>query len=137
MERCIFCDIIGGSAQASFVLENELVVAILDISPINPGHTLVLPRRHVEQFSDLLPEEAGAMAHGGQRVAKALKGAMRCGGVTFTLAEGAIAGQEVMHAHLHVIPRHAQDGFGWRRLGNRESRGQLDERAALIRTLIG
>ena len=114
MTRCPFCRILAGELPSSLVLEDDLVVAVLDIRPANPGHTLVMPRRHVEFFTDLTRTEVERLALTGQRVARALKrGVDSCEAVTFSLADGVAAGQDVPHTHLHVVPRRtamASDG---------------------------
>ena len=134
---CVFCRILAGEVPASVVLEADLVVAFLDIRPANPGHTLVVPRRHVDSFTDLTPTEVAQVAHCGQRVAAALKrGAVPCEGITVSLADGAAAGQDVPHAHLHVIPRRATDGLGWRAAGRLEQRDELDAIASRIRNAL-
>ncbi len=133
MNTCIFCRILTGELDASRVLENEGVVAFLDVAPINPGHTLVVPRRHVSAFTGLTPVELEHLTISGKHVALALKAAFpECGGLTFSVAEGEVAGQEVPHTHLHVIPRHKGDGFGWRRHGRPEDRASLDTIALKI-----
>jgi len=127
MDTCTFCRILAGELPSSAVLESELVVAFLDIRPANPGHTLVMPRRHVVSFTDLTTAEVQELALCGQRVAAALKrGFDACEAVTFSLADGAAAGQDVPHAHLHVIPRRTGDRFGWRAAGDLEGRETLD-----------
>jgi diadenosine tetraphosphate (Ap4A) HIT family hydrolase len=69
-----------------------------------------------------------------QRVASCLKTALPdCEGITLSLADGEVAGQEVPHTHFHVIPRHANDLFGWRRLGQRAERSDLESTAARLR----
>ena len=134
---CVFCQILANEAPASVVLESGLVVAFLDVCPANAGHTLVVPRRHAESFTDLTPAEVAEVALCGQRVAAALKrGAVPCDGVTFSLADGAAAGQDVPHAHLHVIPRRIADGLGWRAGGQRAQRGSLDVVAGQIRDAL-
>jgi diadenosine tetraphosphate (Ap4A) HIT family hydrolase len=131
---CVFCQILANEAPASVVLESGLIVAFLDIRPANAGHTLVVPRRHAESFTELTPAEVAEVALCGQRVAAALKrGAVPCDGITFSLADGAAAGQDVPHAHLHVIPRRIADGLGWRAGGQRAERGALDTVAGQIR----
>jgi diadenosine tetraphosphate (Ap4A) HIT family hydrolase len=133
MNNCVFCRILAGEMDSSRVLEGGLIVAFLDIGPINQGHTLVVPRRHVEAFTDLTPAEVRELGLSGQRVAAALKKVLPgCEGVTLSLADGKVAGQEVPHAHLHVIPRYAGDGFGWRRHGRPEDRAALDAMASKI-----
>ena len=71
MTPCPFCRILAGELASSLVLEDALVVAILDIRPANPGHTLVMPRRHVEFFTDLTQTEVEFLTLAGQRVATA------------------------------------------------------------------
>lgn len=134
---CVFCQILSNEAPASVVLESRLVVAFLDIRPANAGHTLVVPRRHAESFTELTAAEVAEVALCGQRVAAALKrGAVPCDGITFSLADGAAAGQDVPHAHLHVIPRRVADGLGWRAGGQSVQRGALDDVAGQIRTAL-
>ena len=137
MNSCPFCRILAGELPSSPVLEDELVVAILDIHPANPGHTLVIPRRHVEFFTDLTPTEVEQLALSGQRVAKLLKrGFDSCEAVTFSLADGEAAGQDVPHTHLHVIPRRSGDGFGWRAAGALQDRETLDAIASRLRAAV-
>ena len=106
MKDCKFCRTIRGELPSSLVFEDGLICAFLDIHPVNPGHTLVMPRRHVRAFTDLNSGEAAQLALIAQRIASALKAnAPLCKGVSLSLADGEDAGQEVHHAHLHVIPR--------------------------------
>ena len=134
MSDCIFCRIASGELEASWVFEGPSVIAFLDLSPVNHGHTLVIPRRHVTSFTDLGPTEANILMEVAQRIAKCLKATLPdCGGITLSLADGEVAGQEVPHAHFHVIPRHANDHFGWRRLGQQAERSGLNTTAARIR----
>jgi diadenosine tetraphosphate (Ap4A) HIT family hydrolase len=134
MKACRFCSIADGAETASVVLSTEGVVAFLDVSPVNPGHTLVVPRRHVSAFTQLNAAEVGSLALAVQRVAIALKERLSgCVGVTLSLADGEGAGQEVPHVHFHVIPRYRSDDFGWRRFGQRTDRGSLDSLAAKVR----
>lgn len=112
---CTFCRVMSGELPSSKILERDLVIAFLDIHPIGEGHTLIVPKRHVQSFTDLTPEERAAMFEAAQVVANKLKTTLSwCRGVTLSLADGVEAGQEVPHAHLHVIPRRAGDGFGWK-----------------------
>lgn len=138
MDPCVFCRILAGELPSSPVLDNDLIVAFLDIRPANPGHTLVLPRRHVESFTELSPMEVEQLALCGQRIAAALKqGFDGCEAVTFSLADGAAAGQDVPHTHLHVVPRRAGDGLGWRAAGQLQARETLDASASQLRTVLG
>lgn len=137
MNTCTFCRIISGELNASRIWHDGIVVAFLDIEPINPGHTLILPRRHVTSFTELASIEVEGLMKVAQRVALALKSTLNeCEGVTVSIADGDAAGQEVPHAHFHVIPRHSGDGFGWRRFGKEMDRSELDQIALKIQTLI-
>ena len=137
MTQCLFCRILAGELSSSPVLEDDLVVAFLDIHPVNPGHALIVPRRHVEFFTDLMPKEVEQLARAGQRVATALKrGFDSCEAVTLSLADGAAAGQDVPHTHLHVVPRRTGDGFGWRAAGTLQDRNTLDTIASRLRVAV-
>jgi histidine triad (HIT) family protein len=134
---CVFCRILEGHEKASFVAQGSDAVAFLDIHPINEGHTIVVPRRHAASIADV--EEIGALAMWSlaRRVAAALRvSGLRCEGINFYLADGAAAGQEVFHSHLHVIPRWQGDGFGINfppHYGAAAERKALDEIAARLR----
>ena len=138
MDPCVFCRILAGQLPSSPVIDSDLVVAFLDIHPWNPGHTVVLPRRHVESFTDLSPMEVEQLARCGQRIATALKqGSEGCEAVTLSLADGVAAGQDVPHTHLHVVPRRTGDGLGWRGAGQSQDRETLDAIASQLRTALG
>ena len=80
-----------------------------------PGHLLVVPRHHQPSLAELDPRDGAQLFHVGQLAAAALRqSVLRCEGVNFFLADGAAAGQDVFHLHLHVFARSADDGFGLR-----------------------
>lgn len=134
MTDCIFCRIISGELGAARIGGNELATAFLDIRPVNRGHALVVPRRHVSSFGDLGAEESAAVFGLIREVASSLKVELPdCAGITLSAADGEAAGQEVPHAHFHVIPRFSGDGFGWRRFGSPADFKVLEETASLIR----
>ncbi|NDC39221.1 MAG: HIT family protein [Proteobacteria bacterium] len=113
--NCVFCRILNNELPGSRVMEDARTIAFLDIHPVAEGHTLVMPRRHVESFTDLSPEEVSALFSSGQLIATHLKTVLKnCEGITLSLADGVSAGQEVPHVHLHLIPRKQGDGFGWK-----------------------
>ena len=110
---CVFCAIIAGAAPASFVHRDDRCVAFMDLRPINPGHLLVVPRTHASALADLSADDAAHLMRVAHGLAAALRSSgLRCEGVNLFYADGEAAGQEVFHAHLHVFPRHAGDGFG-------------------------
>jgi histidine triad (HIT) family protein len=112
---CVFCDIVAGRVPASVVYRDERVCAFMDIRPVNPGHLLVIPLAHAAGLTSLESDTGAQMFRVGQRLAEAIRrSGVRCEGINFLLADGEAAGQEVFHVHLHVIPRYAGDGFGFR-----------------------
>lgn len=146
MGECVFCSILTGALPSSVVYRDAFCCAFMDLQPVNPGHLLVIPLQHAASLSELDPETGGHMFAVAQRLAGALYRAgadagegLRCQGVNFVLADGPVAGQEVFHAHLHVIPRFAGDGFGFRfgpRYAQRPQRSDLDRAAGEIRTAL-
>jgi histidine triad (HIT) family protein len=103
---CIFCDIIAGKSEASIVFRDDLVTVFMDLYPVNPGHLLVIPNKHAASIEEVPDDVCGWMFLVGRRMAGALRGSeLRCEGVNLFLADGAVAGQDVFHSHLHVIPR--------------------------------
>jgi len=133
---CVFCEIVAGDAPASVVHEDERTMTFLDHRPITPGHLLVVPREHAGYLAELEPEDGAQLFRVGMRAAAALRASsLRCEGVNFHLADGVVAGQEVFHVHLHVIPRYAGDGFGLRFPADYRVRDrvELDEAADRVR----
>lgn len=140
MGDCIFCDILEGNAEASVVYRDNMSCAFLDLFPANPGHVLVIPVKHAACMSELDAETAGHMFRIGMRIAQALRSSeLECEGINFHLADGAAAGQEIFHVHLHVIPRIRGDGFGFKFARGRtpeSSRTDLKSVAKKIRSVL-
>ena len=135
MDDCIFCAIVSGDASASIVYADDVAVAFLDISPVNAGHLLVVPRGHVATLAGLDAETGAHLFIVATRMAQAIRhSGVRCEGINLFLADGEAAFQEVFHVHLHVIPRFAGDAFrivaDWTAPPGRE---ELDAVAAQIR----
>ena len=137
MNPCVFCAIATGQVEASVVYRDEECLAFLDISPVNPGHVLVIPRTHATFLANLDPTIAGSMFQVAQSVAKALRqSGLKADGINMYLADGEAGGQEVFHVHLHVFPRFVDDGFGLKfgpAYGNKPERSELDRVAESIR----
>jgi histidine triad (HIT) family protein len=112
-KNCIFCKIIAGELPSAKIYEDDLVFSFLDISPVNPGHLLVIPKEHHVSASTVPEETAGRMFHVASSLGVAARRALDADGFNLHLADGACAGQVVMHAHLHMIPRDVEDGFHW------------------------
>ena len=135
--NCIFCAIISGNLPSSKVYEDNVCVAFMDIQPVNPGHVLVVPKNHATDLSDLRPETGMHIFQIAQQVAQKLPDSnLRCEGINLILAHGEVAGQEVFHVHLHIIPRYKGDGFGFKfgpHYRNLPQREELDTIAAQIK----
>ncbi len=104
--ECLFCGIIAGEIPAKQVYADEHAVAFLDINPWHVGHTLVVPRRHVD---DLLaePEALTEIAPAISAVSRLLVDKLAADGLNLLSSSGATAGQEVFHLHVHLVPRYA------------------------------
>jgi diadenosine tetraphosphate (Ap4A) HIT family hydrolase len=102
---CPFCELDTGRVLD----KNELAVAFADAHPVTPGHTLVIPRRHVADFFELSPAEVAAVFELVFRMRDRLAAERQAGGFNVGVNAGAAAGQTVMHAHVHLIPRYAGD----------------------------
>jgi histidine triad (HIT) family protein len=105
-DSCIFCRIVHKQVPASYVYEDEKVIAFLDIKPLNEGHTLIIPKVHYENIFDI-PQELNAYLHGiTKQVAIAVKKATKSDGISIIQQNGKAANQDVPHLHVHIIPRY-------------------------------
>ena len=113
---CIFCAIVAGQARSWRVYEDEHCVAFLDVNPITPGHTLVVPRRHAADLLAMPEDEAQLVMRATHRVVRLLDEQLSPGGLNLVQANRAPAWQTVFHLHVHVLPRYDGDGLGtpWR-----------------------
>jgi len=102
---CIFCDVIKGRSPSHRIYEDEYVVAFISLE----GHPLIVPKAHFEGVFDLDESHAAAIMKAAVRVARATKSAMSCDGINLLQANGAAAGQDVFHFHLHIKPRFTDD----------------------------
>ncbi len=136
MNDCVFCRIVAGECPVSAFYEDDRVLGLLTIGPVNPGHAMVIPKRHVASLADLDEATGRHLWTIAQRTAAALRrSGVKCEGVNLFLADGEAAFQEVFHVHLHVFPRYRGDPFkliaDWNAKPPRE---ELDRIAAQIRT---
>lgn len=121
---CLFCRIVAGEIPSRQVYADDSAIAFLDINPLHPGHTLVIPRRHVD---DLLadPLALTEIAPAISATASLLVDRLGADGLNLLSSAGEVAGQEVMHLHVHLMPRNATVP-GLSRLLEREPIGDLD-----------
>lgn len=129
--NCVFCHILKGEIPSTKVYEDELVYAFFDIAPLNPGHTLIIPKEHHNSLTTVGDEYLARMMQVAPKLGQALSRAIDGDGFNLHLSNGQCAGQVVPHAHLHVVPRTPTDGFSWGfRTGSYESDEQRDALAA-------
>ena len=109
MADCIFCKIVAGELPAAVVGSDERVLAFLDINPATRGHTLVIPRAHVEDIHGIDSEDLAAATALAQRIAGRVRERLGADGVNLLHSSGSAAWQTVFHFHIHVIPRYLGD----------------------------
>ncbi len=108
---CLFCKIINKEIPAASAYEDEKIFAFLDINPVNPGHLLVVPKKHSENIALADDEDVIALALAVKKLAPAVCAAMRCDGWNLEVNNGNAAGQVIDHTHWHIVPRHHGDGL--------------------------
>lgn len=111
MADCIFCEIVAGRSPARVIEEDERCLAFLDIFPLTPGHSLVIPKAHSRDLLDAEPDDVAAAARMAQRVATRVRDELDAPGINLLQATGVVALQTVFHLHVHVLPRYPDDGF--------------------------
>ncbi|HYZ98536.1 MAG TPA: HIT domain-containing protein [Acidimicrobiales bacterium] len=113
---CLFCEIVAGRRPAHVVLDDDVALAFLDLRPLFPGHTLLVPREHRETLADLPADRVGAYFERAQRLSQAMEDALGAAG-SFVAINNRVS-QSVPHLHTHVVPRNRKDGlrgFFWPR----------------------
>lgn len=111
MDDCIFCKIVRGEIPSAKIYENDKVLAFLDISPVNRGHTLIIPKEHYKDFFALPDALAKEVMVALKIVAGAVKEGVAADGINITLSNGEAAGQLINHVHFHIMPRFRDDGL--------------------------
>ena len=106
MSDCLFCKIIAGQIPSYKVFENETTFAFLDIGPVSKGHTLVIPKTHAQDLSSGTHEDAKSLMETIHHLAPVIMKALGAQGYNLGMNHGEVAGQEVMHTHLHIMPRY-------------------------------
>ena len=106
-ENCIFCKIANGEIPSSTVYEDERFRAILDLGPASKGHTLILPKDHFKDLTELPEGLAGGALCLAGKIGSAMKQELGAAGFNVVQNNGTEAGQTVFHFHVHIIPRYA------------------------------
>lgn len=114
MTDCIFDKIINKEIPSHIVYEDDVVLAFLDLSQVTPGHTLVVPKKHVPDIFAYDEDLAAAVFSRIPKIARAIKESdPAIKGINILNNNGAVAFQSVFHSHIHLIPRYTEeDGFG-------------------------
>ena len=111
MTDCVFCKIIAGEIPAQKVYENDKIFAFLDASPVNQGHTLVVPRAHHEDLLSTPDDVLSDIITRTKKIAAAVMKAVNADGFNTSINTKPAAGQAVFHTHVHIIPRFNNDGL--------------------------
>ncbi|HEY3360802.1 MAG TPA: HIT family protein [Methanosarcina sp.] len=110
MEDCVFCKIIAERVPSYKVYEDDAVFAFLDVSPASEGHTLVAPKKHFSRFTDMDAESVDSLFEAARKITAAVEKAFSADGSNIGINNGKVAGQEIPHVHVHIIPRRKGDG---------------------------
>jgi histidine triad (HIT) family protein len=132
---CLFCRIASGEAEAHVVFEDEISLAFLDIRPLFPGHSLLIPREHHETLWDLPAELLEPYFGNASRLSEAIKDAMDARGAFVAINN--VVSQSVPHLHTHLVPRNPKDGlrgFFWPR--GKYAEGEAEAVAATLREAL-
>ncbi|MBN2563119.1 MAG: HIT family protein [Phycisphaerae bacterium] len=126
---CIFCKIAAGEIPSCRVLESPDFLAFLDVTPLAPGHALLIPKRHYESILDVPGEVLAAIAAHLPKLAGAIMRATGASGMNVLQNTGRCSGQAVFHLHFHLIPRREGDGLGfrWNTVGYAEGEAEAME----------
>lgn len=111
MKECTFCKIVNGELPSEIVYETKDIISFLDINPINQGHTLIVPKQHIEDFHNLPADLLNELIQATSIVTKAILKSFNPDGYNIFCNNGHYAGQSVFHFHFHVTPRFRFDGI--------------------------
>jgi len=111
MMGCIFCKIVAGEIPAVKLLDDDKVLAFMDINPACRGHILVVPKNHAENIFEISEADLSAVTGAVKRCAVAVKNALGAEGVTVLQLNGTASDQVVPHLHVHIMPRWKDDGL--------------------------
>jgi histidine triad (HIT) family protein len=133
---CVFCEIVQGARPAHLVLDEPEFVGFLDARPLFPGHSLLVPRHHIETLEDLPDRLGNTFATTTRRLATAVRVGLGAEG-TFVAINNTVS-QSVPHLHVHVVPRSKGDGlrgFFWPRIGYEDDAHRLRVRDRVAASL--
>ena len=109
-DDCIFCKLANGDIPTNTIYEDESFRAILDMGPATKGHALILPKDHAMNLFELPDEISSKVLPLASKLGKQMVEKLGADGMNLVQNNGEVAGQTVMHFHLHLIPRYKEDG---------------------------
>ena len=135
-EACIFCKIVKGEIPAAKVYEGKKFIAFLDISPANKGHALMIPKKHYEKIEEMPDEDGKEFGELQVKIAKSVMKATNAEGFNLLLNNGKAAGQEVMHAHMHIQPRFSSDDLHYKWTHKKYEEGEMKQMLDKIKKFL-
>lgn len=131
--ECLFCRIIKGEIETIKIFEDKDLIAVLDIAPATRGHTLIIPKEHVTFIQDLKPELLSKLFHFVKLLCPVLVDVLKARAISIYIPQGYLAGQNVPHFFINLIPRYENDKvhIGWEK--KQKSKKELEEIAEAIR----
>ena len=137
MSNCTLCDLVARTIPVSVAYEDSTIFAFMDIKPVNYGHVVIIPKKHIVYLAELDEDTGAELFKVTMRIAQAVRRSnVKCEAVNLFLADGEAAGQEEFHVHMHVIPRCKDDEFTLQiDYPTRPTREDLDKIAERIRSL--
>ena len=112
MSECILCKIKNLEIPNYTVYEDDYVLAFLDINPHAKGHTVVIPKKHIENLKDVCKEDWSNVLEGVRQATKRIEEVLKPDGINIGINDREVAGQVVPHIHFHIFPRFDGDGGG-------------------------
>ncbi len=109
--NCIFCEITAGSMPSFKLYEDDDILIILDRFPKAKGHTLIMPKTHYTTIFDLDQKVGMKIFAAAQKMSQILMDTLKCDGINLVQNNGEVAGQQVAHFHLHIVPRFESDNL--------------------------
>jgi len=136
-KNCPYCSLLQGKIENALVLyRDELVTAFLSHMPVNQGHAIVIPNSHFVNPSSIPEEVGGRMYFIASRIGVACKRALDSSGFNIMSSDGFCAGQDIQHAHIHIIPRYLNDGWhlNWRTKSDKDIKLTFERVLARLKT---
>ena len=135
MLDCLFCKIVAREIPAQIVYEDAETLAFLDINPVNPGHTLIVPKKHSADVLEIDESEWQKVMKTVRNVTHAIEKSLKPSGINLGMNNKSGAGQLIFHAHVHIMPRFPNDGHElWK--GKPYAEGEFEKMGERLRAAL-